>query len=465
MKQPTRVLLVVSAAVFMASLDLFIVNIAFPDIQKDFGDASDAALSWVLNAYAIVLAALLIPAGRLADLIGRKRVFIGGLALFCLGSALCAAAPSVGLLVAARVVQAAGAAAIMPTSLALLLPELAPEKRAIGVAAWAATGAVAGAAAPPVGGLLVQASWHWIFLVNIPVGLIAGFYGLRILREGRDPAGGRMPDLVGAGALVAGVAALTAGIVQGTDWGWGSARVVGLFAASVVLLAWFVARCARHHTPIVEIDLLRERSFAAANVAAFVFFAGFAAMLLGNVLFLTRVWGEDVLTAGLMLAPGPLTAAIFSVPSGRLAQKVGQRALAVPGALVFGAGSLFGLLTITETHAYASTFLPAMLIGGAGVGMTIPTLSSAAASSLPPARFATGVGVFGMARQLGSAVGVAVLVAIIGTPAPGQTLDAIQRGWTFIVGTAVVACLLAITMGRIHAPAAAPAAASPVAAG
>src|SRR5690348_84827 len=190
-----RVLIVVSTAVFMASLDLFIVNIAFPAIERDFGGTSLAGLSWILNAYAIVFAALLVPAGRSADRLGRRRSFLAGLALFTFASALCAAAPSVPLLVAARVVQAVGAAAVFPTSLALVLPEFPPDERRTAVAAWAAVGAVAAAAGPPLGGLLVQASWELVFLVNVPIGLVLLVVAARVLREQREDAGAPRPDL------------------------------------------------------------------------------------------------------------------------------------------------------------------------------------------------------------------------------------------------------------------------------
>src|SRR5919205_1721251 len=178
-----RVLIVVSTAVFMASLDVFIVNVAFPDIEADFGGTSLASLSWILNAYAIVFAALLVPAGRTADRLGRKRSFIAGLTLFTAASALCAAAPNVELLVAARVLQAVGAASVFPTSVALLLPEFPAEERRKAVSIWAAVGAVAAAAGPPIGGLLVQAGWELVFLVNVPIGIVLLFAAARILRE------------------------------------------------------------------------------------------------------------------------------------------------------------------------------------------------------------------------------------------------------------------------------------------
>src|SRR3954451_21418165 len=462
MKQPTaspqRTLIVVSAAVFMASLDLFIVNIAFPDIQADLG-GTDTALSWVLNAYAIVLAALLVPLGRFADLVGRRRVFIGGLVVFVLASVLCAAAPTVEALVAARILQAVGAAALFPTSLPLLLSAAPRAKRTAYVGIWAASGAVAAAAGPPIGGLLVQASWRWVFLVNLPIGALALVAALRTLREERDPAATGVPDVIGALALAGGMGALTAAIVEGPDWGWGSQRVVGLLAIAVVLLAVFARRIGTHPVPVIEPELLRVRSFVAANLAGLTFFAGFAAMLLAGVLFLTRVWGETVLTAGLMVSPGPLAAATFAVPAGRLADRVGQRVLAVTGGLFFAAGGVWWITHMGLTPDYATDYLPGMVVGGAGVGLVIPSLSSAAAASLPPARFATGSAVFGMSRQLGSALGVALLVAVVGTPAAGEAVDAFQRGWLLVVTGGLLASLAAMGLGSVRVPA--PAAVEP----
>src|SRR3954467_2261013 len=231
-----RVLIVVSAAVFMASLDLFIVNIAFPAIERDFGGTSLASLPWILNAYAIVFAALLVPAGRTADRLGRKRSFIAGLALFTLASALSAAAPNVELLVAARVLQAIGAASVFPTSLALLLPEFPPAERRKAVSIWAALGAVAAAAGPPIGGPPAHAGWQLVFLVNVPIGIVLLVFAVRTLSEAREPAGTPRPDLLGAGLLTAAIGTLTFAIVKSAEWGWGSARVIALLAAAALLI-------------------------------------------------------------------------------------------------------------------------------------------------------------------------------------------------------------------------------------
>jgi EmrB/QacA subfamily drug resistance transporter len=450
MNRRARVAAIVSVGVFVASLDLFIVNIAFPDIQRDFTGTSLASLSWVLNAYAIVFAALLVPAGRWADRTGRKRAFLGGLALFTLASAACAAAPSIGVLIAARVVQAAGAAVLMPASLGLLLPEFPPEKRGLAIGLWAAVGGTAAAAGPVIGGLLVELSWRWVFLVNIPIGIAAIVAGTRVLREIREEGAAR-PDLVGAGLLTAAVATLIGGIIEGPDWGWADGRVLGLFAVALVLSVAFVVRSGRHPVPVVEPALVKVRAFAAANVAGIFFFIGFSAMLLGSVLWLTEVWGETALGAGLKIAPGPSMAALFAVGGGILSGRIGPRAVGTVGALLFGLGGVWWATHLGATEHYASDYLPGMLIGGAGVGLVNPALAGAATAQLPPTRLATGSAVLTMSRQLGSALGVALLVAVLGTPSPADVVDTFDDAWWMMVAAAFASAAAFTFVGSLKA--------------
>ncbi len=445
-----RVLVVVSVATFVASMDLFIVNIAFPSIEHDFAGTSDATLSWVLSAYAIVTAALLIPAGRLADLLGRKRLFMGGLVTFVVASALCAAAPGAGWLIGARMLQAAGGAVLMPTSLALLLAEFSGRQRAIAVAIWSATGAVAAGAGPPIGGLLVQASWRWVFLVNLPIGLVTAIVAARILSESRDPQGKRFPDFVGAVMFVVASSALMLAIVQGQSWGWTSPRILALIAGSIVLSAGFLYWSSHHPAPVLELGLFRARAFSAANISGTLFFAAFGAMLLSSVLFLTRVWHEDILTAGLQISPGPIAAAAFAVPGSLLARRFGERNIAAIGSVLFAVSGLWWLRTVGLEPHYASEFLPGWLIGGAGVGLVIPTLASASAAALPPSRFATGSAVYGMTRQFGIALGIAILIAVLGTPRGAQVLPAFRNGWEVTVGLAFASAVAALAIGRIR---------------
>jgi MFS family permease len=335
-----------------------------------------------------------------------------------------------------------------------MLPEFGAHERHAAIGLWAATGGIAAAAGPPLGGLLVQADWRWVFLVNVPVGLIGLALGARTLVERRDADAAR-PDLLGAVALIIAIGALVVAIVKGQEWGWGSPAILALLAATLLLLPSIWWRGNHHPAPVVDPAMLRVRSFALAVGASVLFFGGFGAMLLAGVLFLTSVWHEGVLTAGLMIAPGPATAAIFAVPSARLGARVGYRIPGVLGALLFSAGSLWYITRTGQTPAYLSDFLPGMIITGAGVGLVIPTLTGAGASSLAPERFATGAAVLTMGRQIGAALGVAVLVAVLGTgPA---TLSGFHSAWLItVVGGLSAGVALAALGPPLRGTAAAP---------
>jgi EmrB/QacA subfamily drug resistance transporter len=441
-----RAFAVVAIAVFISILDLFIVNIAFPDLRRDFPGTGLSGLSWVLNGYAIVFAALLVPFGKLGDVVGRKRVFQAGLLTFVAGSALCATAPSVEFLVCARVLQAVGGAAITPNSLGLILPLFPPGQRATAIGAWAALGGVGAALGPPLGGVLVEASWRWIFLVNLPLGLAAAFLAQRRLGEIKDPRTA-LPDGVGALLLAASVALLTLGLVQGPDWSW-DARAMGSFAAAALLAVAFVARSARHPAPVLELELVRAPAFALASAASLLFFAGFAALLISGPLFLTQVWGYSILEAGFAVAPGPAVAAVAAVISGRLADRVGPGAVGAVGGLLFGVSSLWLVTRLGAQPDYAVAYLPGQLIGGAGVGLILPSFTAAAAATLPPERLATGIGAQTTFRQIGAAVGVAAWVALVGTPAPADALDAFRQGFGFMGACAVAAGLTMAVLAR-----------------
>jgi EmrB/QacA subfamily drug resistance transporter len=434
---------VLAVAVFISILDLFIVNIAFSSIERQWPSAGLSGLSWVLSAYAIVLAALLVPLGRIGDLIGRKRVFQTGLGVFVLGSALCAASPSPEVLIGARVLQGAGAAALTPTSLSLLLPMFAERERPMVIGAWAALGGVGAAMGPPLGGLLVQASWRWIFLVNVPLGLFTLWRVQRRFGEIRDPDA-RMPDVLGAVLLAAAVALLTLGLVKGSDWGW-DGRAIASLIASLATGAAFIARSRRHRSPVLDLGLFRSPSFSYAVASTFVFFAGFAALLLGGVLFLTQVWHYSVLRAGLGFAPGPVMAAIFAAPGGRLTARYGPGPIGFVGGLLFAAGAM--VYTRLPAHPeYLTHYLPGALIGGAGVGLILPTFTSAAVLAVPAKRLNTGIAAETTFRQIGAALAVAAWVALYGTPGPHGVLHAFHRGYIYIGACSLVAALTLLAL-------------------
>src|SRR5271170_5572659 len=280
---PAVTAVIVLTGVFLSSLDLFIVNIAFPNISATYHGESLSSLSWVLSAYTIVFAAALVPAGRWADRAGRKRAFLLGLAIFTTASALCALSPSLGLLIGARVLQAVGGALMLPTSLGLLLPAFGPERKGAAIGLWSAVGGAAAALGPPIGGLLVQASWRCVFLVNLPFALLALVLGVRTLDEVRDPDA-QKSDLLGAVLLTVAVASLVAAIVEGSDWGWTSARIIGAFGLAAATGTWLVVRSFRHPNPIIEPAVIRHRAVALADLSSLAFFGGFGAMVLGGVL-------------------------------------------------------------------------------------------------------------------------------------------------------------------------------------
>jgi NTE family protein len=432
---PRSVLAVAVLGSFMAFVDATIVNIAVPNIAHEFSGARLSSVSWVLNAYNIVFAAFLVGGGQLADLLGRRRVFSFALVMFTLGSTLCAVSPSLNALIAARVLQAAGSAMLVPSSLAIVLEAHPAHRRMHAVALWSAVAALAAGIGPPLGGFLITASnWRLVFLVNIPVGVVALVLARRVLVESRAPGRRRVPDLYGGVLFAAAVALLVLAVVKGQEWGWGNGRVVSSFALAVLLGVYFVLRSSRQRTPLIDMSLLRIRSFALSNAVTVVMASGFYAYTLCNVLFLTRVWHYSILTAGAAMTPGPFTAMAVAGPAGALVDRRGHRAVVVPGALIWAAGMVYFATTLGVKPDFLGRWLPGMLILGVGAGLSFPTLSGAAVGSVPGPRFAVATSLNSVARQLGAALGVAVLIAVIGTPTPLQALHAFEHGWLFAGG-------------------------------
>jgi len=437
---PAQVLVIVCAGVVLASLDLFIVNVALPDIARDLHTSSLGDLSWVLNGYAIVYAAMLVVFGRLSESRRRENGFLVGVIVFTAASAACGAASSLTMLVVFRLVQAAGAALLTPTSLSLVLATAAPERRQSSVRAWTAVGGLAAALGPVVGGVLVAASWRWVFLVNVPIGIAAVAIGWRRLPQVPGHPIPR-PDALGAVLVTAGVAALTLGLVKGNDWGWASVATLTALIGAVVALSLFALHCARHPNPLIDAGLFRVRAFSGSSVVALAFSVAFGAMLLSVVLWDQQVWGWSALSTGLAVAPGPLMVPLFGfLVAGRLIARLGPGAVIAAGASVFAAGVAWWALAAGLRPDYAGEMLGGMLLTGAGVGLTLPTFMATGASALPPQSFATGSAVVNMLRQVGLAVGVAVLVAVIGTPhTPDGELTAFRNGWIVIAATALLA--------------------------
>lgn len=437
---------------FLAFLDTTIVNIAFPDISASFPEASRGLLSWVLDGYFVVIAALLVPAGGLADRFGHKRIFLAGLTGFTVASLLCAIAPSLEALIAFRVLQGVGAAAIAPTSLAIVLDSFPVEKRAAGVGLWGAAAAAAAAIGPTLGGALVELSdWRLVFLVNLPLGVAVLLAGRRLLPE-RPVSDSRLPDLPGALMLALGLAAVTLGIVEGNDWGWTAAGTLAAFAAAALLLGVVVARSRTHPRPIVEPALFAHRSFTVGNLGTLLFAAAFFSLILGNVLFLTTIWGYSVLSAGLATLPGPAMTTVVSGPAGRLADRFGHRAVIVPGTIVFAAGVLI-LRSAGAEPDWLGLWLPGAVLTGIGIGLAFPTLGSAAVRDVADNRFATASAVNAAFRQVGAVLGTAILVAIVGDPVGlGEALRVSDTAYLFAIFAALGSGAAALGLRRQRAP-------------
>jgi EmrB/QacA subfamily drug resistance transporter len=464
----TAVVGVLSLAVFMSSLDLFIVNLAFPYIGREYAGTSLSSLSWVLNGYTIVFAAVLVPAGRWADRVGRRRLFSAGLIAFSAGSLLCGLAPGVPELIGARVIQAAGAGLMVPASLSLLLAAVPTAARAQAIGTWSALGALGAALGPVIGGSLVQLSWRWVFWINLPVGLAAVLLARRVVPESRDENVRGRPDLIGAGLLAAAVGLVALALVEAPSWGWGSARFAGLLIAAVASGAAMVARSRRHHSPVIELGLLRSRTFSGTFAASVFYYAGFGAFVLNSVEFLTGQWHYSAVRAGLAIGPGPLMVLPFArLVSPRLAAWIGGPGrVAVLGCVVGAAAQVLWLVQIQADPAYLTRLLPVQLIGGAGVGLTIPSLLSAGSAALPPARFGTGSGVLNMGRQVGTVLGVAGLVAILAHLGTGDPIVTYRHGVLLIIGFFLAAGVIgAATLVRRPRPAAVAAPAVLLAAG
>lgn len=436
----TRTTALLCVAAFMTMLDLFIVNVAFESIGETYAGSSLAGLSWVLNAYIVVYAACLIPAGNLADRYGRKQGFLVGLGLFTIASLGCAVAPSLAFLIAFRVAQAAGAAVLTPASLGLILSVLPAARRAGAVKVWATSSSFAGALGPVVGGLLAETSWRWAFLINLPIGLIALVVAARLLPKGAPASRTRVPDPVGAIAVAVAVGALSLGLVKAEDWGWSSARMLLTAVITVVALTLLAHRVRTHPAPTMSPRLFRVPSFTVANITILIFTAAFSAVFLSVSLWLETAADYGPLQAGLALVPGPLAVPLFAALTQRWAGRVPARFVVSAGLAIFGLGSLL-LATQGGAH-YATDILPGWIIIGVGIGIAMPTLIGTATADLAPTDAATGSAVVNTARQAGYALGVAGLVAILGSQA------AFQDGWIFVTALVLISAVTALRIRR-----------------
>lgn len=430
---------------FMCNLDLWVVNVAITAIGKDLPGSSLGGLSWVINGYAIAIAALLIVAGRSADRYGVRRIFLAGLALFTLASVLCAVAPDLALLILARIVQGIGGAMITTASLSLLLGATPQQHRAHAVRNWAAVGALAAATGPTIGGLLVTLDWRWVFLINLPIGVAAILIAATRIPGLPGQLGAPHPDLPSALLLSGAIAALVGIIVQVPTTGW-TATTITVGVIFVVAAALFVWRSRVHHNPLIAPAILAGRGFALANVAMVTFSAAFGIMLLSNSLWLQDVWRYGPVLTGLAMAPGPLMVPLTTSVLRRVGTRFRPVTFVAWGGTVFAAGMVWGVLTRTAEPAYAVVLLPQLLAGGIGVGLAMGNLLATGSALVPAAESGAGSGVLNTGRQVGASLGVAVLVTALAVNQ--QSIGGFDAAWLTAAGAGLATTVLAIVLAR-----------------
>ncbi|TDD58614.1 DHA2 family efflux MFS transporter permease subunit [Kribbella antibiotica] len=461
-------LLVTSLGSFMVLLDGSIIFVALHEIQKDLGGAL-SQLQWTVDAYTLPFAALMLTAGTLGDRLGRKKVFLAGLVLFVLGSALCGFAPSVGLLIAGRVVQGLGAGAISTGSLSLLVSTFTdPAGRAKAIGIWTAVSGVSIALGPLLGGILIESfNWQAIFLLNVPIGIIALLLGVPRLIDSKNPSA-RGIDLPGQVLAAGGLFCLVLGLIEAGRKGWGSPEILALLGGAVVLLGGFLAVELRSKEPLLPLELFRNRTFATACLIASLL--GF--VIVGVMFFMAQyfqaVQQHDALSTGLRLLPLTLGIFFLSPPASRIAAKKGPRIPIMVGALVATAG-FFLLSTIEPTSSFGSVWWKLALVG-VGIGCMFAPLTLAVMASTPPQRAGLGSSMINTTRITGFTAGAAVLGTIVasqtdgpGAGGPGALVDAFHTVFYICSGATILAFVVAaatMVRGRLPGPGQAPGAAA-----
>ena len=448
----SRVTLSIAALAALATyLDTTILFVAFPDIGASFDDASASKLSWVLNAYTIAFAALLVPAGKLADRLGHRLALLVGSATFTLASMACGLAPSVEFLIVARVLQGSGSAILVPASLALVMAAFPREKLPQVVAIWGAIGAMSAAIGPSLGALIVDVyGWRWSFFINLPVGIVTIVAGRRYLSESRDP-NVAIPSLVGVVLIALAAGALLYGVVETDTVGWASTQTVLVLLAGALLLGVFVAHQRRTESPTLDLELFSLGNFRWGNLAMFTFSTSFVAMFFGSILFLVNVWDWSILKAGMAVAPGPALAAILAPRFGKLAGQIGQRPLVITGGILGAAAGVYRILFLDDDVSYLVDFALPLGVSAVAIGLVFPQVTSVAAQALPQNRVGVGGAATQAVRQFGGSFGVALTIALLGTATgTDELLAGFDRVWWLIVIGGLVTALFAVPLRTRH---------------
>jgi len=436
-------------ALFMIMLDNTVVNVALPSIQRDL-HASISSLEWTVNAYTLTFAVLLVTGGRMGDIFGRRTMFLGGVVVFALSSAMIGLAPTQELLVIGRAVQGIGAAFMMPGTLSIISDAFPPRERGRAIGTWAGVSGLALAIGPVVGGALTEyVSWRAIFFLNLPVAAGAIAVTLFATRNSRDETVDRSIDFPGIAALSVGLTALILALIEGNRWGWGSTRIVTLFALAVLGAIAFVLIETHRRVPMVDFTFFKSRTFAGANLVAIVISFAMLAQFFFMALYMQNILGYSALQAGIRFLPSTLMVITIAPIAGRLADRIGPKPLMLAGLSLLGL-SLFLQSQITDTTGYA-TLLPAFIILGIGIALTMSPMSTAAMNAVEVTKAGVASGILSMGRMVGGSLGVAVTGALFlgrftnrahelthGTPLAkyptGQMFEAVSSGQTNTIG-------------------------------
>lgn len=410
----------------ITSINVTGTNIAFASIQEEFSGSSRATLSWALSGYSITLATFMVLAGRIADRVGRRKVFFVGVEIFLAGSLLCALAPSAVAFVAGRVVQGLGGALIVPSSLALVLPGFPDSRRTSAIAVWTACGSAGAAFAPSLSAFIVElAGWRWVYLISLPIGILILGMGRTLLTESSAEQSDERIDYLGfpMGTIAIGLVAFA--IVQGPRWGWTSLGIVAPVVGAAVLIPTFVFRSLRHPAPLLDLRLFKVRTVWTSSLAnVFMSMMGLSIWLVWP-LFLRGIWGYDLFQVGLAITPGPFFSTIFGVVAGRIADRHGPRMLISFGSLLPIFVMFWMALRFTPEPDYWTTFFPAVALFGTGFGLTFSPLNGAALRGVGQEVFGQVNAAFNTTRNLAGGLGVAIVIAILGDadPIPFELFD------------------------------------------
>jgi EmrB/QacA subfamily drug resistance transporter len=448
----------VSLGLFMIMLDNTVVNVALPSIQQSLG-LSLSELEWVVAGYALTFAALMLTGGKLADLLGRRRVFVAGLVVFTLASLACGLAGSAEVLIGARVVQGIGAAMMNPATLSIITATFPPRQRGTAIGIWAGVSALALAIGPLVGGLLSEhVDWSWIFFVNVPVGIVAIAAAYAFIDESRDTSRDQRPDVPGLVTSGVGLFALTYALIEANSHGWGLTRILGAFALAAVSLAAFVLLELRQRRPMLDLTLFRNATFSGANVAMLLVALAMFGVFFYVSLYVQQILGYSPVEAGASFLPATILIAVLAPFVGRVVDRVGSRWLTSSG-MVLLALSLVLFARLGTGSSYWE-ILPGLVVMGVGMALTMTPTTAAAMGSVPRDQAGVGSAVLNSMRQVGGSLGIAITGAIVahvtstslaaGDTQPVAFVHGFQRGLEVAAAIALAGAVVAVVSMRGH---------------